>query len=155
MQCAGFTCSRYTNEKRHTRDLWLLSNTLTQTHSRAALSCFFLSQGPRAEALEEINSSMEKNQFFLRKSKRKAFYTAVACEEFRAGAESLLQVSGDMIYNYFYPYTYTYLIIHMWEWNKYITKTKEKKKNLSVLYIITIYFNVFFKCIFIFLYFYI
>lgn len=57
----------------------------------------FISQGPRSEALEEINASMEKNQLWLRKTKRKAFYTAVACEDFRAGAESLLQVSVHRI----------------------------------------------------------
>ncbi|XP_073320253.1 solute carrier family 12 member 1 isoform X3 [Pagrus major] len=50
--------------------------------------------GPRSEALEEMNSGMERNQLWLRKTKRKAFYAAVACEEFRQGAESLLQASG-------------------------------------------------------------
>lgn len=57
----------------------------------------FISQGPRSEALEEINAVMEKNQLWLRKTKRKSFYTAVACEDFRTGAESLLQVSVDSI----------------------------------------------------------
>lgn len=56
---------------------------------------FLCSQGPRSEALEEINACMEKNQLWLTKTKRKAFYTAVACEDFRAGAESLLQVSME------------------------------------------------------------
>ena len=37
---------------------------------------------------------MEKNQLWLRKNKRKAFYAAVACESFREGTESLLQASG-------------------------------------------------------------
>lgn len=50
-------------------------------------------QGPRSEALEELNSCMEKNLLWLRKTKRKAFYTAVANEDFRNGTESLLQVS--------------------------------------------------------------
>ncbi|XP_042347989.1 solute carrier family 12 member 1 [Plectropomus leopardus] len=50
--------------------------------------------GPRSEALEEMNGGMEKNQLWLRKSKRKAFYAAVACDSFREGAESLLQASG-------------------------------------------------------------
>uniref|UniRef100_A0A3P8V8M6 Solute carrier family 12 member 1 n=1 Tax=Cynoglossus semilaevis TaxID=244447 RepID=A0A3P8V8M6_CYNSE len=50
--------------------------------------------GPRSEALEDLNSGMEKNQLWLRKSKRKAFYAAVACDEFRDGTESLLQASG-------------------------------------------------------------
>lgn len=56
---------------------------------------FLCSQGPRSEALEEINACMEKNQLWLTKTKRKAFYTPVACEDFRAGAESLLQVSRE------------------------------------------------------------
>lgn len=50
-------------------------------------------QGPRSEALPEMNGGMEKNQLWLRKTKRKAFYAAVACEDFREGAETLLQVS--------------------------------------------------------------
>lgn len=51
----------------------------------------------RSEALEEINAVTEKNQLWLRKIKRKAFYTPVACKDFRAGTESLLQVSVDSI----------------------------------------------------------
>ncbi|XP_029312620.1 solute carrier family 12 member 1 isoform X2 [Cottoperca gobio] len=50
--------------------------------------------GPRSEALEEMNAGMEKNQLWLRKTKRKAFYSAVACDSFRQGTESLLQASG-------------------------------------------------------------
>ena len=56
--------------------------------------CCDLPQGPRSEALEEMNASMEKNQRWLVKNKRKAFYAAVACEKFRDGTESLLQVSA-------------------------------------------------------------
>ncbi|KAI3376937.1 hypothetical protein L3Q82_000176 [Scortum barcoo] len=48
----------------------------------------------RSEALEEMNAGMEKNQMWLRKTKRKAFYSAVACNNFREGTESLLQASG-------------------------------------------------------------
>uniref|UniRef100_A0A8D3CHC7 Solute carrier family 12 member 1 n=1 Tax=Scophthalmus maximus TaxID=52904 RepID=A0A8D3CHC7_SCOMX len=51
-------------------------------------------EGPRSEALPEMNGGMEKNQLWLRKTKRKAFYAAVACEDFREGAETLLQASG-------------------------------------------------------------
>uniref|UniRef100_A0A8D3DJ82 Solute carrier family 12 member 1 n=1 Tax=Scophthalmus maximus TaxID=52904 RepID=A0A8D3DJ82_SCOMX len=47
-----------------------------------------------SEALPEMNGGMEKNQLWLRKTKRKAFYAAVACEDFREGAETLLQASG-------------------------------------------------------------
>ncbi|KAG7482759.1 solute carrier family 12 member 1 [Solea senegalensis] len=50
--------------------------------------------GPRSEILQDMNSNMEKNQLWLRKSKRKAFYAAVACDEFREGTDSLLQASG-------------------------------------------------------------
>ncbi|TNM90868.1 hypothetical protein fugu_003157 [Takifugu bimaculatus] len=69
-----------------------LANSLTKNYG-LCLSCEVF-VGPRSEALEEINACMEKNQLWLTKTKRKAFYTAVACEDFRAGAESLLQVSG-------------------------------------------------------------
>uniref|UniRef100_A0A8D0B0Q7 Solute carrier family 12 member 1 n=1 Tax=Sander lucioperca TaxID=283035 RepID=A0A8D0B0Q7_SANLU len=47
-----------------------------------------------SEALEEMNAGMEKNQLWLRKTKRKAFYAAVACDSFREGTKSLLQASG-------------------------------------------------------------
>ncbi|XP_056134689.1 solute carrier family 12 member 1 [Lampris incognitus] len=50
--------------------------------------------GPRPETLSEMNAGMEKNQLWLNKKKRKAFYAAVACDNFREGAETLLQASG-------------------------------------------------------------
>uniref|UniRef100_A0A3Q0SX90 Solute carrier family 12 member 1 n=1 Tax=Amphilophus citrinellus TaxID=61819 RepID=A0A3Q0SX90_AMPCI len=50
--------------------------------------------GPRSEALQDVNDAMEKNQLWLKKTKRRAFYAAVACDNFREGAESLLQASG-------------------------------------------------------------
>lgn len=50
--------------------------------------------GPRSEAIEEMNASIAKNQLWLMKTKRKAFYTAVACDDFRRGADILLQASG-------------------------------------------------------------
>uniref|UniRef100_A0AAX7UXF4 Solute carrier family 12 member 3 n=1 Tax=Astatotilapia calliptera TaxID=8154 RepID=A0AAX7UXF4_ASTCA len=50
--------------------------------------------GPRSETVDEMNNAMEKNQLLLKKKKRKAFYAAVACDNFREGAESLLQASG-------------------------------------------------------------
>lgn len=55
-------------------------------------------QGPRSETVDEMNNAMEKNQLWLKKKKRKAFYAAVACDNFREGAESLLQVSMVIIY---------------------------------------------------------
>ncbi|XP_012732601.2 solute carrier family 12 member 1 [Fundulus heteroclitus] len=50
--------------------------------------------GQRSEVLQEMTSGMEKNQLWLNKTKRRAFYAAVACDSFRKGAESLLQASG-------------------------------------------------------------
>ncbi|XP_067352021.1 solute carrier family 12 member 1 isoform X2 [Channa argus] len=50
--------------------------------------------GLRSQALQEMNANMEKNQLWLRKINRKAFYTAVASDNFREGAERLLQASG-------------------------------------------------------------
>ncbi|KAI7802868.1 solute carrier family 12 member 1 [Triplophysa rosa] len=50
--------------------------------------------GPRDKSLSEINSAVQKNQLWLNKQKRKAFYTAVARESMREGAETLLQASG-------------------------------------------------------------
>ncbi|XP_070831927.1 solute carrier family 12 member 1 [Chaetodon trifascialis] len=50
--------------------------------------------GPKAEAVEEMKANMEKNQLWLNKTKRRVFYTPVASESFRDGAESLLQAAG-------------------------------------------------------------
>ncbi|KAM3625300.1 uncharacterized protein V6R79_009816 [Siganus canaliculatus] len=50
--------------------------------------------GPRAKALEEMSISKEKNRQWLMKRKRKAFYAAVTCEDFRKGTEILLQATG-------------------------------------------------------------
>lgn len=49
-------------------------------------------QGPRLERQQELIGCMEENQIWLNKQKKKAFYTAVAAESFREGAQSLLQV---------------------------------------------------------------
>lgn len=79
---------------------WFLKHTHTNTYTHIQLYVV-ICQGPRSEALEEMNAGMEKNQLWLRKTKRKVFYTAVACEDFRAGTESLLQVSVVMSYKTF------------------------------------------------------
>uniref|UniRef100_A0A8C6M2Y3 Solute carrier family 12 member 1 n=1 Tax=Nothobranchius furzeri TaxID=105023 RepID=A0A8C6M2Y3_NOTFU len=50
--------------------------------------------GPRSEIYQEMNAGMEKNQQWLNKTKRKAFYAGVACDNFREGTESLLLASG-------------------------------------------------------------
>ncbi|XP_040023832.2 solute carrier family 12 member 1 [Gasterosteus aculeatus] len=69
-----------------------LAHSLTKNYG-LCIACEVF-EGPRSETLEEMNAGMEKNQLWLRKSKRKAFYSAVACNSFREGAESLLQASG-------------------------------------------------------------
>uniref|UniRef100_A0AAZ3QDF6 Solute carrier family 12 member 1 n=1 Tax=Oncorhynchus tshawytscha TaxID=74940 RepID=A0AAZ3QDF6_ONCTS len=46
--------------------------------------------GPRTETLTDVNAGMEKNQMWLNKKKRKAFYAAVACDSFRQGTENLI-----------------------------------------------------------------
>ncbi|XP_066557497.1 solute carrier family 12 member 1 [Amia ocellicauda] len=50
--------------------------------------------GPRKAMVKEINRSLEKNQAWLNKNKRKAFYAAVTGDNFRDGVRSLLQASG-------------------------------------------------------------
>nr|CAD92101.1 putative Na/K/2Cl cotransporter [Anguilla anguilla] len=50
--------------------------------------------GPKNENIMEMNGSIEKHQMWLNKKKRKAFFTAVASENFRDGVGSLLQASG-------------------------------------------------------------
>lgn len=82
--------------------MWDLFLFLKHTHTNTHIQLYVvICQGPRSEALEEMNAGMEKNQLWLRKTKRKVFYTAVACEEFRAGTESLLQVCVVMSYKTF------------------------------------------------------
>ncbi|KAJ8249361.1 hypothetical protein GJAV_G00233950 [Gymnothorax javanicus] len=50
--------------------------------------------GSKSENIMEMNSSMEKQQMWLNKKKRKAFYNAVVNDNFRLGVESLMQASG-------------------------------------------------------------
>ncbi|XP_037343067.2 solute carrier family 12 member 1 isoform X2 [Pungitius pungitius] len=69
-----------------------LAHSLTKNYG-LCIACEVF-EGPRSETLEEMNANMEKNQLWLRKTQRKAFYAAVACNCFREGAESLLQASG-------------------------------------------------------------
>ncbi|XP_055010456.1 solute carrier family 12 member 1 isoform X2 [Boleophthalmus pectinirostris] len=69
-----------------------LAHSFTKTYGLCVTCEVFV--GPRSEALEEMNANMAKNQLYLRKAKRKAFYTAVVSESFREGAVALLQASG-------------------------------------------------------------
>lgn len=50
-------------------------------------------QGPRKQAVKEMNGGMLKNQAWLTKNKKRGFYAAVAAENFREGARTLIQVS--------------------------------------------------------------
>ncbi|XP_029430922.1 solute carrier family 12 member 1 isoform X3 [Rhinatrema bivittatum] len=50
--------------------------------------------GPRKQCVKEINSSILKKQAWLTKNQSKAFYAAVAADNFRDGVKSLLQASG-------------------------------------------------------------
>ncbi|XP_007563986.1 solute carrier family 12 member 1 isoform X1 [Poecilia formosa] len=69
-----------------------LAHSFTKNYG-LCLSCEVL-VGPRSEVLPAMNNGMERNQQWLHKNKRKAFYAAVACDNFREGAETLLQASG-------------------------------------------------------------
>ena len=55
-------------------------------------------QGPKSDVIQEMSAEMEKNQLWLRKNKRKAFYAGVISENFREGTETLLQVSIGTLY---------------------------------------------------------
>uniref|UniRef100_A0AAQ5XJY9 Solute carrier family 12 member 1 n=1 Tax=Amphiprion ocellaris TaxID=80972 RepID=A0AAQ5XJY9_AMPOC len=68
-----------------------LAHSFTKTYG-LCLTCEVFVVG--STALQDLNAGMERNQMYLRKTKRKAFYAAVACDNFRDGTESLLQASG-------------------------------------------------------------
>uniref|UniRef100_A0AAQ5ZHE6 Solute carrier family 12 member 1 n=1 Tax=Amphiprion ocellaris TaxID=80972 RepID=A0AAQ5ZHE6_AMPOC len=65
-----------------------LAHSFTKTYG-LCLTCEVFVVGSTATLL-----STNRNQMYLRKTKRKAFYAAVACDNFRDGTESLLQASG-------------------------------------------------------------
>ncbi|CAL8243794.1 unnamed protein product [Lota lota] len=69
-----------------------LAHSLSKTYGLCLTSEVFV--GPRWKVLQQMNAGMEKNQLWLHKNKRKVFYTAVASEDFRQGADTLLQGSG-------------------------------------------------------------
>uniref|UniRef100_A0A3B5BKL6 Solute carrier family 12 member 1 n=1 Tax=Stegastes partitus TaxID=144197 RepID=A0A3B5BKL6_9TELE len=56
------------------------------------VGCIVISLSTNAKL--EMNAGMERNQLYLRKANRKAFYAAVTCNNFREGTDSLLQASG-------------------------------------------------------------
>ncbi|MGH0134418.1 UNVERIFIED_CONTAM: hypothetical protein FKN15_030692 [Acipenser sinensis] len=69
-----------------------IAHSFTKNYGLCITSKVFV--GPRIQTVKEMNSSMEKNQTWLNSKKRKAFYAAVACDNFREGVRSLLQASG-------------------------------------------------------------
>ncbi|KAM6981021.1 solute carrier family 12 member 1 [Aplochiton taeniatus] len=69
-----------------------LAHSLTKNYGLCLTCEVFV--GQRAEVIQQLNSGMETNQLWLNKNKRKAFYAAVACDDFRSGTETLLQGSG-------------------------------------------------------------
>ncbi|NXO93843.1 S12A1 protein, partial [Certhia brachydactyla] len=72
----------------------LLDITHTFTKNNGLCICCEVYTGPRKLCVKEMNSGMEKKQAWLTKNKRKAFYAAVAADNFRDGVKSLLQASG-------------------------------------------------------------
>ncbi|XP_034050087.1 solute carrier family 12 member 1 [Thalassophryne amazonica] len=50
--------------------------------------------GLKSEAIQDINAAMEKNLLWLRKTKRKTFYTTVSSDNLREGANCLMQAAG-------------------------------------------------------------
>ncbi|XP_074863037.1 solute carrier family 12 member 1 isoform X3 [Carettochelys insculpta] len=72
----------------------LLDITHSFTKNNGLCICCQVYTGPRKLCVKEMNSGMAKNQAWLTKNKRKAFYAAVAADSFRDGVKSLLQASG-------------------------------------------------------------
>ncbi|XP_005998362.1 solute carrier family 12 member 1 isoform X1 [Latimeria chalumnae] len=72
----------------------LLDITHLFTKNTGLCICSQVFTGPRKQMVKEMNGTMEKNQSWLIKNKKKAFYAAVAADSFRDGVRSLLQASG-------------------------------------------------------------
>ncbi|XP_053573436.1 solute carrier family 12 member 1 [Bombina bombina] len=72
----------------------LLDITHSFTKNTGLCICCEVFVGPRKQTVKEMNSGMLKKQTWLTKNQRKAFYAAVAAENFREGVKSLLQASG-------------------------------------------------------------
>uniref|UniRef100_A0A4W4G1R2 Solute carrier family 12 member 1 n=1 Tax=Electrophorus electricus TaxID=8005 RepID=A0A4W4G1R2_ELEEL len=69
-----------------------LAHSITKNYGLCITCDVFV--GPRLEQQQALTAAMEQNQMWLNQQKRKAFYAAVASDNFREGAESLLQASG-------------------------------------------------------------
>ncbi|KAM3926410.1 solute carrier family 12 member 1 isoform 1-T1 [Leptodactylus fuscus] len=72
----------------------LLDITHSITKNIGLCICCEVFSGPRKQAVKEMNSGMIKKQTWLNKNKKKAFYAAVAAENFREGTRTLLQAAG-------------------------------------------------------------
>ncbi|KAE8617794.1 hypothetical protein XENTR_v10009198 [Xenopus tropicalis] len=72
----------------------LLDITHSFTKNSGLCICCEVFSGPRKQAVKEMNSGMIKKQTWLTNNKRKAFYAAVAADNFRDGVRTLLQASG-------------------------------------------------------------
>ncbi|XP_069480895.1 solute carrier family 12 member 1 isoform X1 [Ambystoma mexicanum] len=72
----------------------LLDVTHLFTKNMGLCICSEVFVGPRKQMVKEMNSGMEKKQAWLTKNERKAFYAAVAADNFRDGVKSLLQATG-------------------------------------------------------------
>ncbi|XP_043933560.1 solute carrier family 12 member 1 [Protopterus annectens] len=72
----------------------LLDITHSFTKDTGLCICCQVFVGPRKQMVAEMNCTMEKYQGWLIKNKRKAFYAAVAADNFRDGVKSMLQASG-------------------------------------------------------------
>ncbi|XP_075064081.1 solute carrier family 12 member 1 [Mixophyes fleayi] len=72
----------------------LLDITHSFTKSTGLCICCEVFAGLRKQAVKDMNSGMIRKQTWLTKTKRKAFYAAVAADSFRDGVRTLLQASG-------------------------------------------------------------
>ncbi|MBN3277007.1 S12A1 protein, partial [Polyodon spathula] len=85
-------CIVLTGDPKTRPALFDIAHSFTKNYGLCITSKVFV--GPRIQTVKEMNSSLEKNQTWLNSKKRKAFYAAVACDNFREGVRSLLQASG-------------------------------------------------------------
>ncbi|XP_077050762.1 solute carrier family 12 member 1 [Siphateles boraxobius] len=85
-------CLVMTGSPRSRPALLDLAHSLTKNYGLCLTCEVFV--GPRDKSLQDINAVVQQNQLWLQKQKRKAFYTPVASENLRDGAEALLQASG-------------------------------------------------------------
>ncbi|KAJ3593093.1 hypothetical protein NHX12_005430 [Muraenolepis orangiensis] len=109
-----------------------LAQSLSKTYGLCLTSEVFV--GPRWKVLQEMNASMEKNQMWLNKTKRKAFYTAVASEDYRQGVEALLQASGLGRLNDAFDFEYGTVVLRMpqgLDMSRFVEEEEEMMKSAT------------------------